>query len=122
MADQDVKFSDITLICKDCGKEFIFSANDQKFYAKQGFVNAPARCRSCREEFQNTKYKGLDIHNVKCKICGRVGKLTVNPTYPKEVMCGDCFAIELEKEKQKNGSLPFTLKEALDKISGKTMP
>ncbi|EKD70748.1 MAG: hypothetical protein ACD_46C00419G0002 [uncultured bacterium] len=122
MEDKDEKFNDITLICKDCGKEFTFSANDQKFYAKQGFVNAPARCRSCREEFQAKKYKGLDMHNVKCKICDKVGKLAVQPTYPKEVMCGDCFAIELEKEKQKNGSLPFTLKEAVDRIGGKVMP
>lgn len=122
MADQDDKFSNITLICKDCGKEFIFSANDQKFYAKQGFVNAPARCKSCREEFQNKKYKGQDIHNVKCKICGRVGKLTVKPNFPKEVICGDCLEVELDKEKQKYGSLPITLKEALDRIEDHPKP
>ena len=26
-------YEDKTLICKDCGKEFIFSAGEQEFYA-----------------------------------------------------------------------------------------
>lgn len=120
MENQENKFSDIKLLCKDCGNEFIFSANDQKFYAKQGFVNAPARCKNCRIEFQNKKYQGLDVCNIKCKICGRVGKLTIKPTHPKEVICGDCFIGELENEKQKYGSLPATLKEALDRNHNQT--
>lgn len=115
MEDQENKFSDIKLICKDCGNEFIFSANDQKFYAKQGFINAPARCKSCRIEFQNKKYQGLDVCNVRCKICGRVGKLTIKPTNLKEIICGDCFIQELEKERRKRGRLPATLKEALER-------
>ena len=30
-------FVDETLTCKDCGKEFIFSAGEQEFYAEKGF-------------------------------------------------------------------------------------
>ena len=40
-------FEDKTLVCKDCGKEFIFSAGEQEFYAEKGFENSimkpPAR-------------------------------------------------------------------------------
>jgi CxxC-x17-CxxC domain-containing protein len=37
-----------SLICKDCGSPFDFSARDQMFYAEKGFENEPQRCRQCR--------------------------------------------------------------------------
>ena len=41
-------YEDKTLVCKDCGNEFIFSAGEQAFYAEKGFQNEPTRCRDCR--------------------------------------------------------------------------
>ena len=38
-------YEDKTLICKDCHKEFVFTAGEQEFYAEKGFVNEPQRCR-----------------------------------------------------------------------------
>ena len=38
-----------TLVCKDCGKEFIFTEGEQAFYAEKGFTNEPARCPDCRK-------------------------------------------------------------------------
>ena len=32
-------YEDKTLICKDCHKEFVFTAGEQEFYAEKGFVN-----------------------------------------------------------------------------------
>lgn len=29
-------YEDKTLVCKDCGKEFTFSAGEQEFYAEKG--------------------------------------------------------------------------------------
>ena len=40
---------DKTLICKDCGNEFIFTTGEQQFYAEKGFTNEPQRCASCRK-------------------------------------------------------------------------
>jgi len=40
---------DITLECMLCGKEFIYSGGEQKWYQKQGF-SQPKRCPECREE------------------------------------------------------------------------
>lgn len=37
----------VKIKCQDCGKEFIFSENEQKFYEEQGFV-PPKRCKACR--------------------------------------------------------------------------
>ena len=45
-------FQDKTIVCKDCGQEFTFTANEQEFFAEKGFTNAalqtlprcPQRC------------------------------------------------------------------------------
>ncbi len=39
-------FEDKTLVCKDCGQEFVFTAGEQEFYAEKGFVNEPQRCKA----------------------------------------------------------------------------
>ena len=40
---------DIMLVCKDCGKEFVFTVGEQQFYAEKGFTNQPVRCPACRK-------------------------------------------------------------------------
>ena len=40
---------DKTLVCQDCGKEFVFTAGEQEFYKEKGFVNEPKRCKACRD-------------------------------------------------------------------------
>ena len=36
-------YEDKTLVCKECGKEFVFTAGEQEFYAERGFQNEPQR-------------------------------------------------------------------------------
>lgn len=48
--------SDITLKCKDCGKEFIFTEGEQKFYEEKGFTN-PIRCNECRKAKKQQNYQ-----------------------------------------------------------------
>lgn len=38
---------DIKLKCFTCGKDFIFTVNEQKFYEEKGFVH-PKNCKTCR--------------------------------------------------------------------------
>lgn len=42
------KMEDKKIICKDCGKEFIFTVGEQEFYKEKGFENDPVRCPDCR--------------------------------------------------------------------------
>ena len=42
-------YEDKTLVCKECGNEFVFTAGEQEFYAEKGFVNEPQRCKACRD-------------------------------------------------------------------------
>ncbi len=39
---------DKTIVCKDCGKEFVFTVGEQEFYKEKGFENEPVRCPDCR--------------------------------------------------------------------------
>lgn len=39
---------DKTIVCKDCGEEFIFTVGEQNFYEEKGFTNDPVRCKECR--------------------------------------------------------------------------
>jgi CxxC-x17-CxxC domain-containing protein len=41
------ELSDRTIICRDCGQEFTFTAGEQAFYAERGY-SEPQRCSSCR--------------------------------------------------------------------------
>lgn len=44
-----MSFEDKTLVCRDCGNEFTFTAGEQEFYEQKGFTNEPQRCRDCRQ-------------------------------------------------------------------------
>lgn len=45
-------FQDKTIVCKDCGHEFTFTAREQEFFAEKGFNNEPQRCKPCKVPFQ----------------------------------------------------------------------
>ena len=62
-------FEDKTLVCKDCGKEFVWTAGEQEFYASRGFENQPQRCKPCRDARKNGQ-----------------------PREDRPVYCSDCFA------------------------------
>lgn len=53
--------ADITLICRDCGKEFVFTEGEQAFYAEKGFTNQPTRCLACRKA--RKQQKATSNHN-----------------------------------------------------------
>ena len=40
--------TDKTLVCVDCGAEFVFTVGEQEFYKEKGFDNEPTRCLACR--------------------------------------------------------------------------
>ncbi|MDU7215290.1 zinc-ribbon domain-containing protein [Clostridium sp.] len=39
---------DKKIICKDCGREFVFTVGEQEFFKEKGFENDPVRCPDCR--------------------------------------------------------------------------
>jgi DNA-directed RNA polymerase subunit RPC12/RpoP len=39
---------DITLKCKDCGADFVWTVGEQEFYQQKGLEHPPVRCKDCR--------------------------------------------------------------------------
>ena len=75
-------FEDKTLVCKDCGKEFVWTAGEQEFYASRGFENG-IRPASTGER---------KMYDAVCASCGKACKVPFQPREDRPVYCSDCFA------------------------------
>ncbi len=86
-------FSDKTLVCKDCGQTFTFTAGEQEFYAEKGFTNEPQRCKACRiARKQRSRDEGpRPMYDAVCSNCGRPCKVPFEPRGDRPVYCSDCF-------------------------------
>ncbi|MDR0805116.1 MAG: zinc-ribbon domain containing protein [Oscillospiraceae bacterium] len=86
-------FQDKTLICKDCGDEFVFTAGEQEFYKEKGFTNEPSRCKNCRDAKKNGSRGGnREFFIATCAECGGEAKLPFRPRDDRPVYCSDCFS------------------------------
>ena len=85
-------YEDKTLVCKECGNEFTFTAGEQEFYAEKGFVNEPQRCKSCRDARKNSSRGEREMLEAACASCGGVAKGPFRPREDRPVYCRDCFA------------------------------
>lgn len=87
-------YQDKTLVCKDCGQEFVFTAGEQEFYAERGFENEPQRCKSCRMARKGGKGGGSSerqMYDAVCAECGKPCKVPFQPREDRPVYCSDCF-------------------------------
>ena len=85
-------YQDITLKCKDCGEEFIFTAGEQEFYAEKGFQNQPQRCKTCRDARKNAGKTPREMFVTTCANCGKEAKVPFQPNSDRPVYCSECFA------------------------------
>ena len=67
-------YEDKTLVCKECGKEFVFTAGEQEFYAERGFQNEPQRCKACRDARKNAARGPREYFTAACAACGGEAK------------------------------------------------
>ena len=94
-------YEDKTLTCRDCGKEFVFSASEQEFFAEKGFTNEPGRCPECRAIHKqnngggrngNSNYQQREMYDVICADCGCATQVPFRPSGDRPVYCRDCFS------------------------------
>ena len=57
----DGEFQDETIVCQDCGKEFVFTAGEQAFYKEKGLQNKPKRCPECRQKRKKAKIARQEV-------------------------------------------------------------
>jgi len=85
-------FEDKTLICKECGSEFIFTAGEQEFYDAKGFTNEPQRCKTCRDTRKSASRAEREMHTAVCASCGEEATVPFKPRDDRPVYCSECFA------------------------------
>ena len=66
-------YEDKTLVCKECGQEFVFTAGEQEFYAERGFQNEPQRCKACRDARKAAARGPREYFTATCARCGEIG-------------------------------------------------
>ncbi|HZX45665.1 MAG TPA: zinc-ribbon domain containing protein [Clostridia bacterium] len=91
-------YQDKTLNCRECGRDFIFSASEQEFYAEKGFENEPARCPECRAARKAAHRGGRgygrdrQMYQAVCAKCGKMAEVPFKPTSDRPVYCKDCYS------------------------------
>ena len=79
-------YEDETLVCRDCGQEFVFSASEQAFFAEKGFMNKPRRAQN-----GNGSSAPRQMYDVVCANCGKATQVPFQPRGDRPVLCRECF-------------------------------
>ncbi len=91
---------DKTLVCRDCGQEFIFTTGEQEFYSSRGLQNEPSRCSECRasrrREQRGSSGQPRQMHSVICADCGIETTVPFEPREERPVYCRECYAKQRE--------------------------
>lgn len=104
--EESSEFSDVSIVCIDCGSDFIWTSGEQAFFRDKNLQNPPKRCKDCKKA-KNERIAALaraQISGVKEKIevsvkCARCESATTVPFYPSQgrpVYCRSCF-LEMNK-------------------------
>ena len=99
-----MEFSDKTLTCRECNKNFLFTAGEQDFFRQKGLVNEPGRCPECRaKRRQQAATNGVtaptdtpasivrEVSTVVCAECGKETTVPFRPRLARPVYCSECF-------------------------------
>ena len=113
-----MSFADKSLVCRECGREFTFTAGEQEFFAQKGFTNEPGRCPECRSARKarlgggtgmaydsDRGYGGAggyssgggygrpqrEMFSTICSECGQTAMVPFQPRSDKPVYCSSCF-------------------------------
>ncbi len=88
--------ADKTLVCRECGQTFVFTAGEQEFFASLGFQNLPARCPSCRAARRKTRsgpkpQANRCLYPAVCAGCGAPTEVPFQPHEDRPVYCERCY-------------------------------
>lgn len=86
-------YTDKIITCRECGKEFVFTAGEQEFYAEHGLDSEPVRCRGCRSLRRHSSAKKIKrvLYEIVCSKCGEVESIPFEPKHDRPVFCSECY-------------------------------
>lgn len=99
-----MSFIDKTLNCRDCQSNFLFTADEQEFFAIKELKNEPGRCPNCRvtRKFQREGRDMEGCSEVPCFECGAIARVPFKPTGIKPVFCRYCMQRQTTKDAEAN--------------------
>ena len=91
--------SDLMLTCRECRRDFSFTASQQADHASRGFTNQPARCLDCRASRRAARTVTGPSSNgdrpptypAVCMSCGADTTLPFKPDGDRPSHCPSCF-------------------------------
>lgn len=92
-------YEERTLTCQDCGAEFIFTAEEQEFFAARSY-SEPKRCPSCRTARRTERAAGGSsvrtraMYPAVCASCGKETEVPFEPKQDRPVYCRDCYTAQ----------------------------
>ena len=92
---------DVTIVCIDCGSDFVWTSGEQIFFRDKNLQNPPKRCKECKHA-KNERIAAIaraQVTGIKQKIevavkCAKCEATTTVPFYPSQgrpVYCRSCF-------------------------------
>ncbi len=86
-------YEDKTLICKECGQEFVFSAGEAGILRRARFPErAPALQGMPRRSQECSSWSPVSSSPQVCAACGGEAKVPFEPKSDRPVYCSECFA------------------------------
>ncbi|MEB3287646.1 MAG: CxxC-x17-CxxC domain-containing protein [Vampirovibrionales bacterium] len=93
--------SDKQMFCVACGGEFLFTEEEQQFFAEKGFQE-PKKCKPCRQAAKQQRGGGYgggggygraprQLFDTVCSACGVQTQVPFQPNGSKPVYCRDCY-------------------------------
>ena len=86
-------YEDKTLVCKECGQEFVFTAGEQEFYAERGFQNEPQRCKACRDARKAASVVPVSTSLLPALPAAARPGCPSSPSPTAPVYCSDCSPV-----------------------------
>jgi CxxC-x17-CxxC domain-containing protein len=85
--------ADQVLVCRDCGKTFIFSYGGQELVAEP--KEPPRRCRACRDKGRQQGHRSGDgQHPAICWSCQKSVMVPFKPVPGRPVYCRVCYTTQ----------------------------
>jgi CxxC-x17-CxxC domain-containing protein len=84
-------FQDRTLKCVSCGKDFVFTADEQLFFQAKQFINDPKHCKDCKARRATKAARLRPETRTVCASCGTDTTVPFRPSQGRPVLCRACF-------------------------------
>ena len=97
-------FQDKSLVCFDCGKPYVFTAEEQQAFHAKGHTHPPKRCPECRaaraakksterppEKMPLFTPPARQMYTVTCTECGKETQVPFEPRAGRPVYCSACY-------------------------------